>query len=62
MFSFFGAAGILFITRVGGQVYDAVSPSATFLLVGVINAGLFFWGLRVARLHRVSQLAEPVSE
>ena len=62
MFSFFGAAGILFITSVGGQVYDAISPSATFLLVGVINAGLFFWGLRVARLHRVSQLAESVIE
>lgn len=49
MFSFFGAAGILFITSVGGRMYDAVDPAAPFLLIGVVNTALFVWALRVPR-------------
>lgn len=47
MFSFSGAAGILFITTAGGRIYDAVDPAAPFLLIGVVNTLLFFWALRV---------------
>jgi MFS family permease len=45
-FSIFGAAGILFITSVGGRIYDAIDPSAPFVLVGLANgllALMAFW-------------------
>jgi MFS family permease len=41
VFSFFGAAGVMFITIVGGRLYDAIDPSAPFVLIGVVNALLF---------------------
>ena len=37
-FSIFGAAGILFITGVGGRIYDAIAPSAPFVLIAAVNA------------------------
>jgi MFS family permease len=49
MFSFFGAAGILFITTIGGRLYDAIDPAAPFLLIGVVNTLLFLWALRVPK-------------
>lgn len=52
MFSFSGAAGILFITTAGGRIYDAVGPAAPFLLIGVINTLLFLWALRVPRANK----------
>jgi MFS family permease len=48
-YSICGAAGIMFVTSVGGQVYDAIAPTAPFVLVGLINALLAmaaFWLLR----------------
>jgi len=45
-FSVFGAAGILFVTSVGGRIYDAISPAAPFVMIGVLNGllALFsFW-------------------
>ena len=42
-FNLFGAAGILFVTSVGGRVYDLISPSAPFVMVGMVN-GLLFLG------------------
>ena len=39
-FSICGAAGILFITSVGGRMYDAIAPSAPFVLIGVVNLAL----------------------
>jgi MFS family permease len=51
MFTFFGVAGILFITSVGGRIYDAIAPAAPFVLIGVLNASLFLWALTV-RPHR----------
>lgn len=53
MFSFFGAAGILFITSVGGRIYDAIDPAAPFLLIGIINAVLFLWALSVPKANSV---------
>jgi MFS family permease len=50
MFAFFGAAGILFMTKVGGVIYDAVGPAAPFVLIGVINGLLCFYAIRVRRL------------
>jgi len=41
MFTFFGAAGVMFITFAGGRLYDAIDPSAPFVLIGVVNAVLF---------------------
>jgi hypothetical protein len=31
----------MFITIVGGRLYDAIDPSAPFVLIGVVNALLF---------------------
>ena len=36
-FSVCGAAGILFVTSVGGRLYDGLGPPAPFILVGVLN-------------------------
>jgi MFS family permease len=36
-FSVFGAAGILFVTSVGGRMYDAIGPTAPFIMIGVLN-------------------------
>ncbi len=41
VFSFFGAAGVMFITIAGGRLYDAIDPSAPFVLIGIVNAILF---------------------
>ena len=41
VFSFFGAAGVMFITFAGGRLYDAIDPSAPFVLIGIVNAMLF---------------------
>ena len=49
MFSMFGAAGILFISSAGGWVFDRISPTAPFVLIGVANAILFAAALVVAR-------------
>ena len=38
MFSMFGAAGILFISSVGGWVFDAIGQTAPFVLIGLANA------------------------
>ena len=47
MFGFFGAIGILIATKTGGVLFDAIHPSAPFVLMGVINALIFVWGLWV---------------
>jgi MFS family permease len=52
VFSFFGAAGIMFITGVGGRIFDAIDPAAPFVLVGIINAFLFVGALVVSRSFR----------
>ncbi|MCP4831125.1 MAG: MFS transporter [Gammaproteobacteria bacterium] len=49
MFSMFGAAGILFISSVGGWAFDAVSPLAPFILIGIVNSLLCFFSIGVAR-------------
>jgi MFS family permease len=48
-FSIFGAAGILFVTGIGGRIYDAIDPAAPFVMVGVVNGILgivAFWLIR----------------
>jgi MFS family permease len=49
MFSLFGAGGILFITKVGGQIFDSIGPAAPFVLIGAINGLLFLFALFVSR-------------
>jgi len=39
-FSVCGAAGILFVTSVGGRLYDGIGPAAPFILIGVLNGML----------------------
>jgi MFS family permease len=46
MFSMFGAAGILFISSIGGWMFDRIAPVAPFVLIGCANALLCaaaFW-------------------
>jgi len=49
MFSMFGAAGILFISSVGGWVFDRIGPVAPFVLIGVANGVLCVAALVIAR-------------
>jgi LPXTG-motif cell wall-anchored protein len=39
----------MFVTSVGGQVYDAIAPTAPFVLVGLINALLAMAALWLLR-------------
>ena len=52
VFSFFGAAGVMFITSVGGRLYDAIDPTAPFVLIGVVNALLLVCAL-LLRKHSI---------
>jgi len=58
MFSFFGAAGVMFVTSVGGRIFDAIDPSAPFVMIGSINALLFFAAIIVSRLPGEPNVAE----
>jgi len=40
----FAAAGILFVTSVGGRMYDGIGPAAPFVMIGLINGLLGLWG------------------
>ena len=41
VFSIMGSAGITFATLVGGVVFDKISPTAPFMMMGVLNLLLF---------------------
>lgn len=49
MFTLSGAAGAMFITSIGGRIFDAIAPSAPFVLIGIINGVLFLAALWVSR-------------
>ncbi|MGI9309771.1 MAG: MFS transporter [Gammaproteobacteria bacterium] len=49
MFSVFGAAGILFVTSIGGRMFDAIGATAPFLLIGAANAVLFVAAMLIAK-------------
>jgi MFS family permease len=49
MFSLFGACGILFITKIGGQIFDSIGPEAPFVLIGAVNGLLFLYALKVRK-------------
>ncbi len=49
-FNIMGAIGILFCSVVGGYLFDTVSPSATFVMVGAINALVFVMAVTVRLL------------
>jgi MFS family permease len=57
-FSFFGAAGVMFVTSVGGRIFDAIGPAAPFVLIGSINAILFVAAIVVSRLPEKPDQAE----
>jgi MFS family permease len=43
-YSVFGAGGILFVTSIGGRIYDAIAASAPFMMVGILNGLLALFG------------------
>jgi MFS family permease len=47
LFSLFGAAGIMVGTGVGGFLFDYWMPAAPYVFMGVINAMVFAWALRL---------------
>jgi MFS family permease len=49
VYGFFGAAGILFVSLVGGQLFDAWRPGAPFLIMGCANLILMAWAIWVRR-------------
>ncbi|MDH3621275.1 MAG: MFS transporter [Gammaproteobacteria bacterium] len=48
-----GAIGILVATTGGGVVFDAIGPSAPFVIFGTLNLVVFLWGLAVFKQIRV---------
>lgn len=58
-FNIMGAIGILFCSIVGGWLFDAYSPSATFIMVGAINTLIFLIAI-VVRLKSPGRMpGEP---
>jgi MFS family permease len=48
-FSVCGAGGILFVTSIGGRLYDTVAPAAPFVLIGILNGMLAIWAFTLFR-------------
>jgi hypothetical protein len=48
-FSVCGAAGILFVTSIGGRLYDAIAPGAPFIMIGLLNGLLGVYGFWLYR-------------
>jgi MFS family permease len=59
-FNLSGAVGILFCSIVGGQLFDAISPKAPFLLVGALN-GVVFVLCIIVRLKAPGRMPEARS-
>lgn len=57
MFSMFGAAGILFISSVGGWVFDRVGPTAPFVLIGMANGLLCLAAVRLDRARAAAAVS-----
>lgn len=51
VFGLVGAIGILFASKVGGEIYDSISPTAPFVMMGILNAALMFYALWVRLRH-----------
>ena len=51
VFGLVGAIGILFASKVGGEIYDSISPTAPFVMMGILNAALMFFALWVRLRH-----------
>ena len=45
IYSFAGGAGILMLTKLGGYLFDVLSPSAPFVMLSIFNGFLLLFGL-----------------
>jgi MFS family permease len=50
MNGFFGAIGIFLAFFIGGRLFDAFGPAAPFVMVGLVQIGLFFAAVAVRRM------------
>lgn len=55
VFGLAGAIGILFASKVGGEIYDSISPTAPFVMMGILNAALMFFALWIRLRHGTYQ-------
>jgi len=51
-FSFFGAVGIFLVASIGGQIFDSISPTAPFTMVGIANLTLLTLALLLLFIER----------
>jgi MFS family permease len=51
VFGLVGGIGILFASKVGGEVFDNVSRTAPFVMMGILNAALMLFALWVRLRH-----------
>lgn len=49
VYTFFGAVGILFVSYVGGRLFDVWRPGAPFILMAIANAVVLLWAIYVRR-------------
>jgi predicted MFS family arabinose efflux permease len=49
VYGFFGAVGILFVSLVGGRLFDSWRPGAPFVIMAVANLILLVWAIWVRR-------------
>ena len=55
MYSLYGGAGILFLTKTGGSMFDDLSPGAPFYIMAVFNAILLFATLSKVLMENAKQ-------
>lgn len=51
VYSLYGAVGILLLTKVGGLLFDTVSPAAPFYILAIFNGILLVVGIACGFLH-----------
>jgi MFS family permease len=51
VFGLVGAIGILFATKLGGEIFDGISRTAPFVMMGILNASLMLFALWVRFRH-----------
>jgi MFS family permease len=54
-YSVCGAGGILFVTSIGGRLYDAISPAVPFIMIGLLNGALALFGFWLYRSGTVAR-------
>jgi hypothetical protein len=58
VYSLYGGAGILLLTKLGGKLFDQISPGAPFYIMAAFNGVLLMIGILAGILNQVAPVME----